>query len=92
LYSPIELRQQPWHVFQLVQKAAAALMQHSAAPFHGSAICMHRCGCSSSMKGSHRFVYDVIVRCRLLGVSKEASFEEIQDARNYLFEVRCLIM
>jgi hypothetical protein len=28
-------------------------------------------------------------RCtrRLLGVSKEASFEEIQDARNYLFEV-----
>ena len=26
--------------------------------------------------------------CRLLGVSKEASFEEIQDARNYLFEVR----
>jgi len=24
---------------------------------------------------------------RLLGVSKDASFEEIQDARNYLFEV-----
>lgn len=25
--------------------------------------------------------------CRLLGVSEEASFEEIQDARNYLYEV-----
>jgi hypothetical protein len=24
---------------------------------------------------------------RLLGVEQEASFEEIQDARNYLFEV-----
>lgn len=27
---------------------------------------------------------------RLLGVAKEASFEEIQDARNYLFEVRLI--
>jgi hypothetical protein len=24
----------------------------------------------------------------LLGVTREASFEEVQDARNYLFEVR----
>jgi len=27
---------------------------------------------------------------RLLGVEREASFEEVQDARNYLFEVRSL--
>ena len=30
---------------------------------------------------------DVFFR-RLLGVNKEASFEEIQDARNFLYEVR----
>ena len=26
--------------------------------------------------------------CRLLGLSEDASFEEIQEARNYLYQVR----
>jgi hypothetical protein len=31
----------------------------------------------------------VLACCRLLGVSKDADFEEVQDARNYLWEVSC---
>lgn len=48
---------------------------------------MHGSSCSVGM--SVCVVDGVLLLCdRLLGVSKETSFEEIQDARNYLFEVR----
>ena len=31
--------------------------------------------------------------CRRLGVTREASFEEVQDARNFLYEVcRCAVL
>lgn len=57
---------------------------------HGSST---RCSLGLSVSVVHAVLLllrnnGVLLLCnRLLGVSKEASFEEIQDARNYLFEV-----